>query len=148
MDLVIYKKEKRKMENEENNLEMMKQVHCKNASLNGEGLSFTAVEEVLIEEDLCLFEKAQLLSGNENYDDALMTIKEALKMNAVHDDEVSLMYATDYQILKGQIELHLCDYKSAYKSFECVANNPTCYDDLKTDMEVMMEAIGELLKNE
>ena len=99
-------------------------------------------------EDYCFFEIAQELSCDKKYDAALKSIREALKMNAIHEDEMSLMYASDYLTLKGQIELHLNDYSNAYKSFESVANNPTCYDELKRDMELMMEAIDELLKDE
>jgi len=120
------------------------------------GKQFASLEvdnEVLVEdystkEDFCLFEKAQVLYGDENYNEALVSIKQALQMNAKHEDELSLIYASDYQTLKGQIELHLNDYKNAYKSFESVANNPTCYDQLKKQMGEMMDAIDKILKNE
>jgi len=107
-----------------------------------------SMENYSIKEDFCLFEKAQVLYGNENYNEALVSIKQALIMNAKHEDELSLIYASDYQTLKGQIELNLNDYENAYKSFESVANNPTCYDQLKKDMGDMMDAIDKILKNE
>jgi len=107
-----------------------------------------SMENYSIKEDFCLFEKAQVLYGNENYNEALVSIKQALIMNAKHEDELSLIYASDYQTLKGQIELNLNDYENAYKSFESVANNPTCYDQLKKDMGEMMDAIDKILKNE
>jgi len=107
-----------------------------------------SIENYSIKEDFCLYEKAQVLYGKENYNEALASIKQALEINTENEDELSLIYASDYQTLKGQIELQLNDYKNAYKSFESVANNPTCYDRLKKDMGDMMDAIDKILKNE
>jgi len=111
-------------------------------------VSITSNEVLADGKNYFFYEKAQELYCDKKYDAALICIKKALKMNAIHEDEMSLMYASDYLTLKGQIELHLNDYKSAYKSFESVAKNPTCYDELKRDMEGMMIAIENLLENE